>query len=372
MTMNVIINRLKSFGRRTALRSPARAVMALATVALLTCGDRGALAQAPAAMSLETYADPFDYASTASAVEHVPLAQARSRWSLCAVLPHVKDEYWLNVLFGMAEEARRLGVALRASETDGYRSIANQTAHLHGCASADAHAAILGSVTYSDERMDAAIAETARRMPVIAAVNDVASRDIAAKVGVSWAQMGARLGKHIAQAASCPARAVFATGPADSGWAPIHAAGLAAGLAGSCVRMVDERGADTNTREQLDIVEQLLERNPDVGLFVADAPGVEALLSLLRARNEVGRVKIFATYYTQAVRRGILRGLVEAAPFDDPVLQGRLAVEYAVRSIEGSLDVRQIGPKIRLITKDTQPPASALAPPDFRPEFSVR
>lgn len=50
----------------------------------------------------------------------------------------------------------------------------------------------------------------------------------------------------------------------------------------------------------------------------------------------IGRVNDFATFYTPAIRRG----LIEAAPFDDPVLQGRLAVEYAVRAIEGRLDQR--------------------------------
>lgn len=310
-----------------------------------------------------------DEAGRSRVVDHKPLDRAASPWRLCAVLPHVKDEYWLSVLYGMVEEARRLGVSLAASETQGYRSVAQQAARLRAC---PGDAAILGAVSYSGEQLDTAIAETAQRMPVVAAVNDVASSNIAVRVGVSWAEMGAQLGAHMARVSACPAKALFATGPAEAGWAPIHAAGFKGALADSCIKIVDEAGADTNTREQLDIVERLLDRNPDARLFAADAPGAEALLFLLRTRGEIGRMKVFATYYTPAIRRGLTRGLIEAAPFDDPLLQGRLAVEYAVRAIEGRLDWRRIGPVIKLATKDSLPAADALAPADFRPSFSVR
>jgi protein TorT len=67
----------------------------------------------------------------------------------------------------------------------------------------------------------------------------------------------------------------------------------------------------------------------------------------------------------------MVRGRIVAAPFDDPALQGRLAIEYAVRAIEGSIDYRQIGPAIKLATQTTLPPATALAPAEFRPEFLI-
>jgi len=63
--------------------------------------------------------------------------------------------------------------------------------------------------------------------------------------------------------------------------------------------------------------------------------------------------------------------VVDAAPFDDPRLQGRLAVETAVRAIEGSIERRQIGPEIRLAEPLALPPADALSPPQARPEFVV-
>lgn len=313
----------------------------------------------------------MDYDSTPRAVRHVPLATARAHWRLCAVFPHIKDEYWLSVAYGMSEEARRLGVALAITETGGYGSVAAQAAALAGCR---ADAVILGTVSYDGPEILEAIAQASRRMPVVAAVNDVASPHVAVKVGVSWRDMGRTLGAWLARrhppggAEQC---AVLATGPRGAGWVAILSRGLSEGLAQSRVSLVETGWADTGTREQLALAEELLARNPRLDYFIGSAPAAEAAVSLMRTRGLARGMTVLATYYTQAVRRGIMRGRIEAAPFDDPALQGRLSVEFAVRAIEGAVPYRQIGPTVTLVTRDHLPPQGALAPADFRPVFEV-
>lgn len=340
---------------------------------LLGLAPDPALAQAygEVPILLEARTDAFDDASTLKAVPHVPLKAAAARWKLCAVFPHIKDEYWLSVAYGMAEETRRLGVALTISETGGYRSADAQAHRLRDCTG---DAAILGSVSYDGPEMMAAIAAVSRRMPVIAAVNDVASRDIAVKVGVSWRDMGRTLGRHLAwkhPKGSVALTAVLATGPKEAGWVSILGAGLDASLAHSSITLMETGWADTGPQEQLELAESLLEHHASPDLFIGSAPAAEAVVSLKRMRGIAPAMKVVATYYTQAVRRGIMRGRIETAPFDDPALQGRLAIEYAVRAIEGKVDHRQIGPPVTLVTRETLPPYEALAPADFRPIFEI-
>ncbi len=324
---------------------------------------------------LETHADPFDYRSATSMALHLPLRHAARHWKLCAVFPHIKDEYWLSVAWGMTREAQRLGVGLAISETGGYRSVDTQAQRLRDCTSKGADAAILGTVSYDAPQMLQAIAEVSQATPVIAAVNDVASRDIAVKVGVSWREMGALLGKHLSAlhpAGSGPRRAVLATGPKEAGWVSFLSKGLEEGLKQGAVQLVDTGWGDTDAQEQFDVAETLLERNPAIDDFIGSAPAVEAMVSIARTRPAWRNIAIAATYYTQAVRRGMKRGRISAAPFDDPALQGRLSIEYAVRAIEGNVDFRQIGPPVQLVTRDSLPPLDALAPADFRPVFELQ
>jgi len=117
------------------------ASLALASVVRLAVPIGPAFAEDPAQQSkaagigfrLESHADPFDYTGPKTGVIHLPLVEARRHWRLCAIVPHVKDEYWLSVGYGMVEEARRLGVALRISETGGYRSADQQASRIDAC-----------------------------------------------------------------------------------------------------------------------------------------------------------------------------------------------------------------------------------------------
>ena len=320
-------------------------------------------------ITLEAHADAADYASSARMINHLPLPRASSHWRLCAVFPHIKDEYWLSVDYGMVEEARRLGVALNVVETGGYNSAAAQAAALRRC---DGDAAILGTVSYDGAEVLSAIRDVSRRMPVIAAVNDVASADVAVKIGVSWREMGSALGEWLSQrhpSGSKPQRAVLATGPRTAGWVSVLSRGLEEALRNSSVGIVETGWADTGAQQQLALAEDLLERNGSIDYFIGSAPAAEAVVSLMMTRGTAPAAAVVATYYTQAIRRGMMRGHIQAAPFDDPALQGRLAVEYAVRAIEGAVDHRQLGPPVVLATKDTLPPRAALAPADFRPVF---
>jgi protein TorT len=98
----------------------------------------------------------------------------------------------------------------------------------------------------------------------------------------------------------------------------------------------------------------------------------EAAVSVLRARGLSDLIGIVSTYMSHAVYRGILRGRILAAPTDFPAWQGRLAIEQAVRALEGQLVVVHAGPRIVTVTKDNIGiigPEGSLAPATFVPVF---
>jgi periplasmic protein TorT len=100
----------------------------------------------------------------------------------------------------------------------------------------------------------------------------------------------------------------------------------------------------------------------------------EAAVPILRARGLEGKVSILSTYLSHAVYRGVVRGRILSAPTDSPVVQGRLAIEMAVRSVEGRLTVRHAGPPIAIVTSELAGTAlieGSLAPASFVPVFSL-
>lgn len=317
---------------------------------------------------------PMDDASAGTAIDYVALDRAQRPWRLCILYPHLKDAYWLSVNHGMAVEAARLGVGFEVFEAGGYPNLARQREQLKGCASAEFDAVILGTVSY-----DGLTAETealARMKPVIAAVNDVDDRGIAAKASVPWADMGAAAGTFVAgrhPRGSTPVRVAWFPGPKGAGWVPFVEEGFRAAIAGSAAEIVTTRYGDTGLEQQVVLVEEVLDEFPDLDYLVGSGPMAEAAVSILRARGLTGKVGIVSTYMSHSVFRGVRRGRILAAPTDFPVLQGRLSVEMAVRALEGRLAVAHAGPQIVVVTPETIDAIGAegtLPPASFVPVFS--
>lgn len=324
---------------------------------------------------VEARAVPFDDTSAAVPMAYEALDRAARPWRLCILYPHLKDAYWLSVNYGMVEEARRLGVAFDVFEAGGYPNLARQIEQLEGCASEEFDAVIIGAVSY--DGLTPVVQEIARSKPVIAAVNDIDDRGIAAKASVPWAEMGAAAGRFIAlrhPSGSAPVTIAWFPGPKGAGWVNFVEQGFRKAIADSSGKIVMTLFGDTGLEQQVLLVEEVLETMPGVDYLVGSGPMAEAAVSILRARKAGGETKIVSTYLSHAVYRGVTRGRILAAPTDSPVVQGRMAIEMAVRALEGSLATRHAGPPISVVTPETSGRdviEGSLAPASFVPVFSL-
>lgn len=318
---------------------------------------------------------PFDDDSPTQSAQYRPLDHAAKPWRLCVLYPHLKDAYWLSVNYGMVEEANRLGVSFDLYEAGGYPNLARQIEQVKTCGKRHMDALILGPVSYSG--LSPAVLEVAKQMPVIAAVNDMDDAGISAKSSVSWREMGAAAGRAIAKRhpkGSPTVKLAWFPGPTGAGWVHFVEQGFFEALSNSSAQIVATRYGDTGIEQQVLLVEDVLDRVPEVDYLVGSGPMAEAAVSILRARNLTDRIGVVSTYVSHGVYRGIKRGRILAAPTDFAVLQGRLAVELAVRAIEGRLTIRHAGPRIVTLTPeniDAIGTQESLAPASFVPVFKV-
>jgi len=317
---------------------------------------------------------PFDFSGPSEDTTYTALERAQRPWSVCAAYPHLKDSYWLSVNYGMVEHARRLGIRLQVVEAGGYPNLDRQIAQVKECAKS-ADALILGAVSF--DGLTPAVREIGARIPVIAAVNDIADDGIAAKALVSWRDMGRVIGESFARMhpkGSRPVKVAWFPGPREAGWVKFVEQGFREGIAESSADVVAVKWGDTGFEAQHLLVEEVLEERADVDYIIGSAVTADAAVSILRARGLENRIEILADYFTHGTFRAIKRGRVKAAPTDAPVVQGRLAVDMAVRTIEGSLTVRHAGPRITVVdfsTIDGVAVDDSLAPAWFTPTFAV-
>jgi protein TorT len=283
-------------------------------------------------------------------------ATAGTGRSVCVLVPHFKDEYWLSVGYGLEQEAARQKLELLFFQAGGYRARAQQIEQIETCVKHGVDAILIGAVTSDHPDLINAVAEASSFQPVIGLVNELHAETLNARIGVDWRDMGAAVGLHLSERhpeGSSPATAVLISGPKEAGWTAPLEEGLRAALNSSSVEILEVMGADTGLRQQLELVETALETYPDVDYVIGSAPAVEAAMGLFETKARSNPPQLFSTYISHTVLRGLIKGSVAAAPFDDPAMQGVMALRQA--TLAGAPDQRekQTGPGIRLLTSSS-------------------
>lgn len=228
-----------------------------------------------------------------SAAEH-----ASQPWVLCAVVPHIKDAYWLGVNYGMSEEAKRLGVEVRMAATGGYSQVAVQREQISTCArDTRVQGILVGAVTR--DVLTPELRQATAHVPVVGMVNAIADAGIAGKVGVNWEEMGAAAGTFLVSQVSGDGPQVpvaWFPGPARS------ARGGSQVPRGHCEQPhCDSQHivGDTGKAVQRNLLQQVLDRNPDVR-YVVDADGEGRDQRLARARSASGSVSSLPTSHRRS------------------------------------------------------------------------
>ena len=306
---------------------------------------------------------------------YTALNKASKDWSVCVVIPHLKDAYWLAVNYGLVEHAKQLGVKLTIQAAGGYDKLDEQRKLVEKCLSDKADALILGAIK-SDGLNDYIDKFSAQGKPVIDLINGIDSPRITARAAADFFEMGKAAGDYAVKnlAGGKPMKIGWFPGPKGAGWAEAGDQGFKSALAAKSVSVVDTAWGDTGAAAQGKLIGQMLDAHPDINVIAGTAVTAEAAVLELRRRKLSDSVKVIAYYFAPAVHRGIQRNVIVAAPSDVPGLQARLAVDLAVRALEKKPHPKHLSAAIQLIDAanvNKLDLSGSLAPEGFLPIFSV-
>lgn len=297
--------------------------------------------------------------------------------------PHLKDPYWLAVDYGIVAESRALGINMDLVAANGYNDLTGQINQVQDLANRGENAIVLGAISYSAE--DQLVASLKKKgIPVIEVINDIRAKDIAAKTLVSFYTMGYKAGEHVAQDSKGKRKvtAAFLPGPSGSGWAPQTLAGFKQALkdykASNRVHIVAVKWGDTGPGTQTSIIQNVMNAHPNLDYLVGNAVAANAATHIF-SNMKGKKPEIVSTYLTPPVYQDVKDGKIGSASDDFPQRQGRMAIDAAVRILNGQKAGQEFpfraGPDIISLTpaniKD-HPYAESLGPKGWRPVFHVR
>ncbi len=296
-------------------------------------------------------------------------------WRLCAVYPHLKDSYWLSVNFGMIEQAKQRAVELKVLEAGGYSKSAEQWAQIERCQHWQADAILVGSVYF--DSLSEQLELINQRTPLFGLVNELSTVKLTASTGVSWYQMGFKLGEYLAlrhPQGSDRVKLAWFPGPKGGGGSPQSTAGLKSAIANSAIDLVDIKYGFNEKITQFSLIKSVLKQYPEIDYLAGNAVMAEMAISEVAQLPQKDKPKILSHYLSHGVYRGIRRGKIMMANTDQMVQQGKMAIDQAVNFLQGQKIKQQQGPmilsidKFNVMTIDLE---QSLSPSYFKPQYST-
>jgi periplasmic protein TorT len=318
----------------------------------------------------------YDFDSGSQKVsEYSPLAKAAKPWNVCVLFPHMKDTFWVAVDYGIVEEAKRMGVNMTLYQAGGYENLPKQLSQFDDCMAGNFDAIIVGPI--SEAGLDKKFAEGVKAGKVIiSTVNPVAKATVTAKTTVDFTTMGEQTGTYLGgYLKDKTANVGTFPGPAGSGWAEDFLNGFKKAVTGkSNVKVLDDKFGDSGVAVQSGLIQNALQAYPDMNVIWGCAPAAEAAVG---AVAQAGRkdVLIMSSYENQAMLDSLNKGEILGFATQYPVMQGRIAIDLAVRALEHQPYVKSLKAIPDMIAKDNLKSINmglVLAPANFNAVYSVK
>ncbi|WP_035387367.1 TMAO reductase system periplasmic protein TorT [Ferrimonas senticii] len=292
---------------------------------------------------------------------------------ICALLPHIKDSYWLSVNQGLVEQARQAGVQLWVQDAGGYPNQQQQQQQFLQCQQWQADVVLLGSVSL---RLPPAMAELVAQTPTISLVNQIEQAPLVGQVGASWLRMGQQIGDYINQhyaQHSTPITTLLMLGPATNGGSRALQRGIEQQVSAQRLDIQAVLNGSNSVEVQRRLLRQYLADNPPPQLIIGGAVAIEVAIAELRRLGIAEQVDLIASYLSHGVYRGLLRGKVLMTNDDQMRQQGQWAITQALRYLAQGQVLQPLVPTPKLISRDQSLAtwSDSLSDPDFRASYRV-
>ena len=326
--------------------------------------------------------------------EPLTVSEVNNKHHICVSFPHLKDSYWVGVAYGIISEGKRLKQKITLFEAGGYTNLATQLNQVDDCINNNGDALIIGPISSNGNAKQIELIRE-KGIPVVIIITGI-NTEVDANSLQSFVNMGFTSCKLVADQEKLnkeKINIVWFPGPPGAGWSIASHEGCLSALEGTNIRILETNWGDTGKAIQLKLVEETLLNHasgsePDFKYIVGTGTTIEAAVGALRARRLSKKIKLVSTYYTPGIDMFIKRGLISMAPSDQMISQAIIAVDQAVRLLEGK-EMATLGrqefnntgritehvqQQIFIVTPDTYnkfDSSTTLAPKGWSPVFSV-
>jgi ABC-type sugar transport system substrate-binding protein len=252
-------------------------------------------------------------------------------------MPNIKGPWFTPVLFGITDEAKKLGYETIILDAGGYANVDRQVTQLSNLIAQKVNA-ILMDPANPDSFNGVVRQAKAAKIPVVGAGSPIVASGVEADAAASSSHcsIGHELAKGAKTLLPNGGTVAILAGPPGAFWASDRLRCFKEDLAGGNIKIVAEQTSEQDAATALSLANDLLQRFPTVDMLYGadDTYGVGAARAAQGAQK-CGKVKVLFAVLGEAAEEMMRAGCADYVVAQQPVLIGRTAAEMAAKIIKG-------------------------------------
>jgi ribose transport system substrate-binding protein len=252
-------------------------------------------------------------------------------------MPNIKGPWFTPVLFGISDEAKKLGYEVTILDAGGYANVDKQVSQFSNLVVQKVSAILMDPANPAS--FNGVVREAkGEKIPVIGAGSPIVASDVDADAAASSSHCS--IGHELAKGAKTllPNGGTIAVlaGPPGAFWASDRLRCFKEDLAGGNIKIVAEQTSEQDPAIALSLANDFLQRFPTVNLLYGadDTYGVGAARAAQGAQK-CGKVKILFAVLGEAAEEMMRAGCADYVVAQQPVVIGRTAVQLMDAIVKG-------------------------------------
>ena len=252
-------------------------------------------------------------------------------------MPNIKGPWFTPVLYGISDEAKKLGYDVVIQDAGGYGNVDKQVSQFQNLVVQKVVAILIDPANPAS--FNGAVKQAgAAKIPVIGAGSPIVASDVEANAAASSSHCN--VGHELAKGAKAllPNGGTIAVlaGPAGAFWASDRLRCFKEDIAGTNLKIVAEQTSEQDPAVALSLANDFLQRFPKVDMLYGadDTYGVGAARAAQGAQK-CGKVKVMFAVLGEAAEEMMRAGCADYIVAQQPVVIGRSAVRMMDALVKG-------------------------------------
>jgi ABC-type sugar transport system substrate-binding protein len=266
-----------------------------------------------------------------------PALAAGESGKLGVSMPTIQGPWYTALLYGVTDEASKLGYETVILDAGGYANVDNQVSQVSNLAVQQVKAILMDPA--NPTAFNAVVKQIqADGIPVLGAGSPIVASEVEANAAASSSHcnIGIELAKGAKQLLPNGGRIAALSGPPGAFWSGDRWRCFKEQIAGSNIEIVAEQNSEQEASVALALADDFLQRYPDIDLLYGadDLYGVAAARAVQTA-GKCGEIKVLFAVLGPAAEEMMRAGCLDYVVAQQPVAIGRQAVQLADTIIKG-------------------------------------